>query len=96
MTKKNICVVTGSRSDYGLLFWTLKKLSRSAEEIKLSIAVTGMHLQKEFGFTFKNIINDGFKIYKKLYINNNKTYASNVSKSISLGVEKVLNFFFKK
>lgn len=94
MTKKNVCVVTGSRSDYGLLFYTLKELS-AAKEIKLSIIVTGMHLQKEFGFTFKNILNDGFKIYRKIYINNNKKYASNVSKSISLGVEKFTKFFVK-
>ena len=41
MNKKKICVVTGSRSDYGLIYWTLKKFNHS-KYVELNIIVTGI------------------------------------------------------
>ena len=65
MKNKNICVVTGSRAEYGLLFQTLKKIQKSSK-LNLSLIVTGMHLSKKYGNTYKEIEKDKFKINYKV------------------------------
>ena len=64
---KKVCVVTGSRSEYGLLYPLLKKL-KVQKGLKLQIVACGMHLSAEFGSTYKEIINDGFRINRKVKI----------------------------
>ena len=51
---RKICVVTGTRADYGLLYWLLKEIE-SDEMLQLQIIATGMHLSPEFGSTYKEI-----------------------------------------
>lgn len=63
----DICVVTGTRAEYGLLRPLLFRLSKS-ELVDLKLVVTGSHLSKKFGNTQDEIIADGFSIYKKLFI----------------------------
>ena len=58
---RKICVVTGSRAEYGLLFWLLKEIE-AADDLELQIIVTGMHLSHEFGLTYKQIEQDDFTI----------------------------------
>ena len=54
MIKRKICIVTGTRAEYGLLYWLMKELE-SDVEVDLQIIVTGMHLSPEFGLTYKEI-----------------------------------------
>ena len=61
MNKRKICVVTGTRAEYGLLYWLMREL-KSDQEIKLQIIVTGMHLSPEFGLTYKEIEKDDISI----------------------------------
>jgi len=63
--ERKICVVTGSRADYGLLYWLMKEIQEDTEFV-LQIVVTGMHLSPEFGLTFQQIETDGFKIDAKV------------------------------
>lgn len=65
---KKICFITSSRADYGLLYPLLKKI-KSNPRLQLSIVVTGSHLSKEYGSTYKEIIKDAFTISKKVTIN---------------------------
>ena len=65
--KRKICVVTSSRADYGLLAPLLKEID-SDNELELQLVVTGSHLSKRFGLTYKEIEKDGFKITKKIPI----------------------------
>lgn len=80
-----ICVVTGTRAEYGLLYWTIKKLL-SDKYFQVQLCVTGMHLSPEFGLTYKQIENDGIKINKKVEMLLSSDSALGVSKSIGLGV----------
>ena len=64
MSKKKICIVTGSRAEYGLLYWLIKEVEAD-RDLKLQLIVTGMHLSPKFGLTFKEIEKD-FKIDKKI------------------------------
>lgn len=82
---KKICVVTGTRAEYGLLYWTMKHLSEQADFL-LQICVTGMHLSPEFGLTYKQIESDGFAIDEKVEILLSSDTEIGISKSIGLGI----------
>lgn len=62
---RKICVVTGSRADYGLLRLVMKGID-AEPSLTLQIIATGMHLSPTFGLTYKEIESDGFKINKKV------------------------------
>ncbi|HIL94445.1 MAG TPA: UDP-N-acetylglucosamine 2-epimerase (hydrolyzing) [Pseudomonadales bacterium] len=85
MSKSKICVVTGSRAEYGLLYWLLKKLE-SAEDFELELVVTGMHLSPEFGMTYKEIEKDGFPIAEKIPMLLSSDAPAGVTKSTGLGL----------
>ena len=60
-TPRKICVVTGTRAEYGLLRWVMQGIQDS-ELLELQLIVTGMHLSPEFGLTVQEIEVDGFRI----------------------------------
>lgn len=64
---RKICVLTGTRAEYGLIKPLLKEI-KSCPQLKLYLIVTGMHLLKGFGLTERIILKDGFKIYARLKI----------------------------
>lgn len=82
---RNICVITGTRAEYGLLYWTMKALQED-KSVNLSVCVTGMHLSPEFGLTYKKIIEDGFVICEKVETVLSSDSPVGISKSIGLGV----------
>jgi len=83
--KRKICVITGTRAEYGLLKRLIKSIDDSPQ-FKLQLVATGMHLSKKFGLTYKEIELDGFKINKKIDIKLNSDTPTGVSKSTSLGL----------
>jgi UDP-hydrolysing UDP-N-acetyl-D-glucosamine 2-epimerase len=82
---RKICVVTGSRAEYGLLFWLLKAIQEDAE-LQLQLIATGMHLSPEFGLTWRDIVADGFTIARKVEMLLSADTASGISKSMGLGL----------
>lgn len=64
---KKVTVFTGTRAEYGLLYWLLKDI-QSDEELSLQLLVSGTHLSPEFGETYRQIEKDGFKIDEKIEI----------------------------
>ena len=79
---RNICVVTGTRAEYGLLYWLMKEIEADAE-MELQIVVTGMHLSPEFGLTYKDI-EKNFHIDKKIEMLLSSDTAVGISKSMGL------------
>lgn len=77
-----ICVITGSRAEYGLLYWLLKEIVAD-DYFELQLIVTGMHLSPEFGLTYK-IIEEEFKISKKIEILLSSDTPVGISKSMGL------------
>ena len=65
--KIKICIVSGTRAEYGLLYWLMKEIEADSE-LDLQLIATGMHLSPEFGLTYKQIEKDGFLIDKKIEI----------------------------
>lgn len=84
MNKRKVCVVTGTRADYGLLYWLLKEI-KNDEDLELQLVATGMHLSPEFGLTYKNIEDDGFNISDKVEILLSSDTEIAVSKAVGLG-----------
>lgn len=82
MSKRKICVVTGSRAEYGLLYWLLKEIEAD-KKLELQLIVTGTHLSSKFGLTYKEIEKD-FKIKKKININLSSDTCEGISRSMSI------------
>jgi len=85
MRERRVCVVTGTRAEYGLLFWLMKEIQES-DELELQLVVTGMHLAPEFGLTYKQIEQDGFDIDRKVEMLLSSDSAVGISKSMGLGI----------
>lgn len=82
---RKICVVTGTRAEYGLLYWLMKEIQADFD-LELQIIVTGMHLSPEFGLTYKVIEQDGFTIDEKVEMLLSSDTSVGIAKSIGLGV----------
>ena len=85
MKKRKICVVTGTRAEYGLLYWLIKMI-QDESEFELKIIVTGMHLSPEFGLTYKEILKDGFCIDKKVEMLLSGDTPADISKSTQVPI----------
>ncbi len=85
MAKRKICVVTGTRAEYGLLYWLMNEIQND-HELDLQLIATGMHLSPEFGLTYKQIVEDGFRIDAKVEMLLSSDTPVGIAKSIGLGV----------
>lgn len=83
--KRRICVVTGSRAEYGLLYWLMKEIRHDAA-LELQLIATGMHLAPEFGLTWKQIEQDGFIIDRKVEMLLSSDTPAGIGKSLGLGI----------
>lgn len=82
---RRICVVTGSRAEYGLLYWVMKAIA-AHPALELQVIATGMHLSPEFGLTYRQIDADGFVIDAKVEMLLSGDTPTAVAKSVGLGV----------
>lgn len=91
---KKICVISGTRADYGLLYWTMKGIQAS-NELELQTVVTCMHLDPKFGETWKNFLTDGFPISKKVSLGELKDSRTSVVEQVSVGVRSFFETFIE-
>ena len=82
---RKICVITGTRAEYGLLS-RLMRLIENDNDLQLQIIATNMHLSSEFGLTYKEIEADGFCIDKKVHMLLSSDMANAITKSVGLGI----------
>lgn len=87
---RKICFITGSRAEYGLLRWSMESI-RDDAELELQLIVTGMHLSSEFGFTYKEIEEDGFRIDRKVEILTSLDTSVDIAKSMGIGMIEFAN-----
>ncbi len=83
--KRKICVVTGTRAEYGLLCWLMREI-RDDPALELQIIATGAHLSPDFGLTYRAIEADGFAIDAKVEMLLASDTPVAIAKSIGLGV----------
>jgi GDP/UDP-N,N'-diacetylbacillosamine 2-epimerase (hydrolysing) len=82
---RKICVITGTRAEYGLLRWVMQGI-KDDSELSLQIIATGMHLSPEFGLTYQAIEQDGFRIDRKVEMLTSSDTAVGIAKSMGLGL----------
>jgi len=82
---RKISVVTGTRAEYGLLYWLMKEI-QSDSDLQLQLVVTGMHLSPEFGLTYRVIEEDGFSVDAKVEMLLSSDTPVGITKSIGLGI----------
>ena len=90
--KRKICVVTGTRSEYGLFYPIMKKIQNS-DELELQLIATTMHLSEEFGSTYRQIEKDGFTIDEKIENLLASDSKSSIAKSTGLATILLSNAF---
>lgn len=69
LKKRKICVITGTRAEYGLLKLVMEKIHQS-QNLSLQVIATGMHLMKKYGLTIEKIIEDGFRVNAQVPLKN--------------------------
>lgn len=89
---KKVCIITGTRAEYGLLKPLIDKIYRS-EALELQLAVTGMHLSLEFGLTYKEIENDGYPITSKIEMLLSSDTSVGVTKSMGVAMLGFADYF---
>lgn len=80
--KRKVCVITGTRAEFGLLYWLMKEIELD-KDLSLQLIATGMHLSPEFGLTYKDI-EKNFKIDKKIEMLLSSDTSVGISKSMGL------------
>lgn len=85
MRAKKVAVFTGTRAEYGLLYWLLKDIQH-ADDLTLQLLVSGSHLSPEFGHTIDQITADGFEIAEKVEMLLSSDSAVGTVKSLGLGI----------
>lgn len=83
--KRSVCIVTGSRAEYGLLHWLMREIAQ-CEGLRLQIIVTGTHLSPEHGLTWQELEADGFTIDYQVEMLLSSDTPVGVSKSMGLGM----------
>lgn len=91
---KKICVVTGTRAEYGLLKSLIRKI-QDDPELSLLLCVTGAHLSEVFGFTYQEIEDDGYKIDEKVDMELVSDDPVGITKSMSLALTGFARVFTK-
>lgn len=89
---KNVCVVTSSRADFGLLLPLINKINKS-KELKLKLVVTGSHLDKNFGNTINEIKENNLTIDKQIKLPLNFSDEAGMAKATSSAINKFSDYF---
>jgi GDP/UDP-N,N'-diacetylbacillosamine 2-epimerase (hydrolysing) len=82
---KKICVITGTRAEYGLLRWLMEGI-RQSSIFQLQIIATGAHLAPEFGMTVREIEVDGFHVDRKVEMLLSSDTPVGITKSMGVGM----------
>jgi GDP/UDP-N,N'-diacetylbacillosamine 2-epimerase (hydrolysing) len=82
---RKVCVVTGSRAEYGLLRWVMEGI-RDSGDLELQVVATGTHLSPEHGLTYREIEEDGFRIDHKVEMLLSADTPSGIVKSTGLAM----------
>lgn len=87
---RKVCVITGSRAEYGLLRPLMEKI-RDDKELVLQVIVTGSHLSVEFGSTLSEIVKDKFEITASVDILNGDDSSLGIARAMGKGLGEIAN-----
>ena len=85
---RDLCFITGSRSDYDLLYHLISK-AKNNNNFKVKLIATGSHFDKRFGYSYKNILKDNLKIDSRIKLSLNNFDPLSISKYVSENLVKI-------
>jgi UDP-hydrolysing UDP-N-acetyl-D-glucosamine 2-epimerase len=88
VSRRRIAVLTGSRAEYGLLYWTMKEIA-AEPSLALQLIVTGSHLEKKFGMSVRQIEADGFSVDAAVPMNLGSSASVDIARALGEGVSGV-------
>ena len=88
---RKICVITGSRAEYGLLRWTMEEIKKDSN-CTLQILATGTHFAKRFGETYHFIEEDGFFIDEKVPLPSEGDTIPETAETIGVAIPALTSF----
>ena len=94
MTNRKVCVVTGTRAEYGLFLPIMKRI-QSSEYLDLQVVATTMHFSEAFGNTYEQIEKDGFIIDEKIENLLSSDTKRSVAKSTGLATILLSDAFYR-
>lgn len=86
MSRKKLCIITGTRADWGLFYPLANEIKKNNRIFQLQIIATGGHLIPGFGMTYKEIEKDNFNIDRKVRIPFSQDTGYSVAKATGLGI----------
>lgn len=89
---KKVCVVTGTRAEYGLLKPVIEKIKK-CDVLELQLVVTGMHLSPEFGLTYREIEQDNYPITAKIEMLMSSDTPVGITKSMGVALLGFAEYF---
>ncbi|MCK5777429.1 MAG: UDP-N-acetylglucosamine 2-epimerase (hydrolyzing) [Rhodospirillales bacterium] len=89
---RKICVVTGTRAEYGLMYWLMREIEQDPA-LELQLIVTGAHLEPRFGNTVDVIERDGFRIDARVPIDLSDDTPRGIVKSTALAASGIADAF---
>lgn len=81
---RKIAVFTGTRAEYGLLYWLMKDI-QAHPELELQVIAAAMHFSPEFGHTWQAIVDDDFPLDAKVEMLLSSDSRVGIAKSMGLG-----------
>ena len=88
----DICIVTGTRAEYHLLYPLIKRIENS-EKFNMRLAVTGSHLSEKYGNTYRDIERDGISIDAKIPILSDGDTTTDINTAMSRCIEGFDQYF---
>lgn len=92
MSIRKVCVITGSRSEYGLFYPVLKKILNSGS-LELQLIASSAHYSVDYGSTYQQIEDDGFIIDEKIeslsFLDDKLSVVKSAAKTCSLLAESL-------
>lgn len=82
---RKVCVITGTRANYGRLKTVMDSIINHPN-LELKLIVTGMHLVQEFGYTVKEIENDGYNIDARVDMHLSNDNGAGMCKSLGIAL----------
>lgn len=87
--KKTVCVVTGTRAEYGILRSVIREIHKSPR-LRLQVVATGMHLSKAFGKTINEIKKDGFVVAAQVVMTPKNDSLEAMARSVGDGIKGIV------
>jgi UDP-hydrolysing UDP-N-acetyl-D-glucosamine 2-epimerase len=90
--RRRICIVTGTRAEYGLLYWLMRGIEQESD-LELQIVATAMHLEQAFGHTVDLIRADGFTVDAEVPMQLSSDDAADIARSTATGLAGLADAF---